>query len=112
MSKPKLLCDENFDPAVSLALRRAGYDAIHIYDVKRQGASDEAQLLFAIQENRAILTKDRIDFEDLHRTYMLNGWEHCGIVACMPYDTRTMIRELLEFLEDKEEVMSNQLLYV
>jgi predicted nuclease of predicted toxin-antitoxin system len=112
LPKPKLLCDENFDPAISLALRRAGYDAIHIYDVERQGASDEAQLIFAIQENRAILTQDRVDFEELHGIYMLNGWEHCGIVACMPYDTRTMIRELLEFLEDKPEIMSNGLWYV
>jgi predicted nuclease of predicted toxin-antitoxin system len=112
LAKPKLLCDENFDPAVMLGLRRAGFDVIHIYDVDRQGASDEEQLLFAIQENRAILTKDRVDFEELHRTYMLNGWEHCGIVACMPYDTRTMIRELINLLEDKPEVMSNGLWYV
>jgi predicted nuclease of predicted toxin-antitoxin system len=52
-----LLCDENLDPDVALGLRRAGFNAIHIYDVERQGASDEAQLLFAIQENRAVITQ-------------------------------------------------------
>ncbi len=112
MPKPKLLCDENFNPAVTLGLRRAGFDALHIYEVGRDGDSDEQQLLFAIQEDRAILTQDRVDFEELHRIYMLNGWEHCGIVACMPYDTRTMIRELINFFEDKPEVMSNGLWYV
>jgi predicted nuclease of predicted toxin-antitoxin system len=112
LARPKILCDENFDPAVALGLRRAGFDAIHIYDVNRQGASDEEQLLFAIQEDRAIVTQDRVDFEALHRTYMLNGWEHCGIIACWPYDTRTMIRELISLLEDKPDVMSNGLWYI
>ena len=112
MSKPKLLCDENFDPDVWLGLRRAGFDSIHIYDVERQGASDEAQLIFAIQENRAVITQDRKDFVLLHSDYMLNGWEHCGIIICTPTDTRTMIRELLKLLDDKPEIMLNEIWYI
>ena len=112
MEKPKLLCDENFDPAVTLGLRRAGFDVTHIYEVDRSGYSDEQQLLFAIQEGCVFLTQDRKDFVVLHHEYLHNGWEHCGIVICTPYDTRAMIRELINFFEDKPETMSNGIWYV
>ncbi len=112
MEKPKLLCDENFSYEVTLALRRAGFDATHISEEGRKGASDDAQLLFAIQEDRAILTQDRNDFEHLHLEYMRNGWEHCGIVICTSYNTRTMIRELLDLLRDKPAPMSNAIWHI
>jgi len=45
----------------------------------RRRDPDDPQLPLAIEENRAIVTQDRLDFENLHLHYLRHGWEHCGI---------------------------------
>jgi hypothetical protein len=55
-SPVKLYLDEHIWRELTQRLRDHGYDALHVYDVDRGGLSDEAQLEFAAQEGRAILT--------------------------------------------------------
>ena len=112
MPKPKILCDENVAVEIAAALIRAGYDATHVSRLGRRRDPDDSQLRLAIEENRAIVTHDRLDFEGLHLHYMEHGWEHCGIVISNSYDVRTMVRKLLILLEDKSEFMLNQIWYM
>jgi predicted nuclease of predicted toxin-antitoxin system len=112
LEKPKLLCDENVAIEVTAGLRRAGYDATHVSILGRRRDPDESQLRLAIEENRAILTHDRLDFEALHLHYMDHGWEHCDIIISQSYDVRTLVRKLLILLDGKPETMSNGIWYV
>jgi len=50
--------DENVDPDVGLALRRRGIDVTMTREMGLLGLSDEAQLAFARNEGRVIVTHD------------------------------------------------------
>ena len=53
----KFLADESCDFAVVRTLRDAGYEVLAISDVS-PGASDDAVIALAAQENRILLTED------------------------------------------------------
>ena len=112
MAKPKILCDENVAVEIPAALVRADSDATHVSRLGRRRDPDDPQLPLAIEENRAIVTQDRLDFENLHLHYLRHGWEHCGIVISNSYDVRTMVRKLLILLDGKPEFMLNQIWYI
>jgi uncharacterized protein with PIN domain len=67
--------DENVNPEIAVALRRAGIDVTTTQETGLRAKSDLAQLEFAIQEARIIVTHDD-DFLILSS----QGIEHCGIV--------------------------------
>ncbi len=50
--------DENVNPVVALALRRYGIDVTTTVEANLRTSSDEAQLAYALQENRVIVTHD------------------------------------------------------
>ena len=76
----RFYCDENIDYEVCLALNRASFDAIHVKDHNRRGASDPDQFQMAIRENRIVLTHDRTDFVEKNRDYLESGAYYPGIV--------------------------------
>jgi len=51
-------------------LRKLGYDVLTSYDAGQanQGIPDEDVLTFAIQQERAVITLNRDDFIELHRS--------------------------------------------
>jgi len=61
-------------------LRKLGYDVLTSYDAGQanQGIPDEDVLTFAIQQERAVITLNRDDFIELHRS----GIPHNGIIIC------------------------------
>lgn len=52
------LIDNALSPQVSIGLKQAGYDSIHVRDYGMQSASDTAILERALHENRIIVSAD------------------------------------------------------
>lgn len=69
--------DENVDPDIALALRRASIDVTTSQEAKLLAESDTAQLSFAKAQSRVLVTHDD-DFLILHS----QGIKHSGIVYC------------------------------
>jgi len=66
--------------------------------LKRKGLSDEEQLVFAIAEKRAILTRNIQDFAPLAALYYEQGRRHFGIIVARHFDKGTLIRRTLKLL--------------
>ena len=70
----------NFPLAVVERLRKLGHDVLTVREAghDNQQISDEGVLLFAVSEQRAVITINRRDFVRLHHTQP----QHCGIIVC------------------------------
>ena len=60
--------------------RRRGVDVRATHEEKRNGAADDAQLLFAAVEGRAVVTENRTDFELWTERFREQGLPHAGVV--------------------------------
>ena len=89
--------DEHVDPAIAIALRRAGIDVTTTIEAGLRTKNDEAHLQFARSEGRVIVTRDQ-DFLRL----VSGGSDHSGIVF---YTANQSIREIIEGLILIYEVM-------
>jgi predicted nuclease of predicted toxin-antitoxin system len=78
--------DDSVDPSLIRLLRRDGHDVQVPADVGLAGSSDHAHLAHAIRQQRAIVTRNYGDFDDLHDLVILaaNG-HHAGILVVL-YD--------------------------
>ena len=65
----KLYLDEDVHPKLSSALCARGYDVVSAHEVKRCGLSDAAQLEFAAQAGRTLVSFNATDYIKLHRAY-------------------------------------------
>jgi len=76
----KFYSNENFPMDIVRELRKLGYNVLTSYDAGQanQGIPDEDVLTFAIQQERAVITLNRDDFIELHRS----GIPHNGIIIC------------------------------
>ncbi len=63
------------------ALRRAGHDVQTPSEAGLAGEWDPVQMSHAIQQGRAVLTRNYCDFEDLHNLLDLAGGRHPGILV-------------------------------
>lgn len=73
----KFHLDENVSNAVAEGLRRRGIDVTTTPEVNLMGITDEAQVAFALAQQRIIFTQDD-DFLRLHQARVT----HAGIVYC------------------------------
>ena len=89
--------DEHVDPAIAIALRRAGIDVTTTNEAGLRTNDDEDHLQFARAEGRVIVTRDQ-DFLRMSRRIT----EHSGIVF---YTANQSIREIIEGLILIYEVM-------
>jgi hypothetical protein len=72
-----LYADEDFPRGAVEILRQLGHDVLTVHEERRDGRPDEEVLERARSLGRAVLTHNRDDFQQLHRT----GQEHFGIVS-------------------------------
>jgi hypothetical protein len=80
----QLYANENCPLETVQVLRDLGYDVLTTHEIGKSNLKipDDEVLLFAISENRAILTVNRKDFIKLHR----NNSAHAGIIVCTKND--------------------------
>ena len=76
----KVYLDENLAPVIAERLRQHGIDATSAQDVGNVQLNDRAQLAYATQEGRAIITADVIDFIELARDAVATNTAHAGII--------------------------------
>jgi predicted nuclease of predicted toxin-antitoxin system len=76
----RLYADEQFPRKVSELLRTMGHDVLTVQEAgnANQGISDDEVLIFAVKDNRTVITLNRQDFIQLHNS----SSEHIGIIVC------------------------------
>jgi predicted nuclease of predicted toxin-antitoxin system len=90
--------DEHIDPAVAIALRRAGINVTTTNEVGLRTKDDMAQLNFARDEVRVMVTRDQ-DF----LTLVSGATKHSGVAF---YTASKSLREIIERLILIFEVMT------
>jgi hypothetical protein len=76
----KLLLDEHIWQGLAEALTQRGYDVIHLNDTGHRGIDDEAVLVFATAQGRAVLTYNTRHFVPLIRLWYEANREHAGVI--------------------------------
>lgn len=71
--------DENVNNAVAIGLRQRGIDVTTPREAGLTSADDKAQLIYAHDQGRVLITHDN-DFLKLHH----EGFQHAGIAYCRP----------------------------
>lgn len=103
MSAVRLYVDEDAEEhAVVQGLRTAGVDVLTVSEAAMDCETDEAQLLFAASQGRALYSLNVADFCRIHRRFLNEGKEHAGIVLIprQRYSAREKIRRLTEFVAE------------
>ena len=92
--------DESVDPAVAIGLRQRGVDATSAREQGLLGASDLAQLNFAVQAGRILVTHDR-DFMRI----VAAGTFHRGIAYSPPQSQSIgqIVRRLMQLWRDRQQ---------
>jgi len=81
----KLLLDEQISGKVAERLRDRGHDVTAATDDSSlRGLSDPDLFEVAQEQNRALVTYNRVDFEPIVREYAQMGREHHGLVIVHP----------------------------
>lgn len=113
MAAIRLLIDEDVRLLLSETLRRRGFDAQHVVELKRGGRSDPEQLAFAVRQGRAFLTHNIRDYVLLDREYRTKGQPHCGILVCDQVAFRELLRRTLRCLGRKTQAdIRNQIVWL
>lgn len=99
MSPVKIIIDEDVWTGLAEALRQAGYDAVSVSELGRQGLSDEEQLWFAVAEGRAIITHNIQDFAPLAELYFERNLTHAGIIVARQFEKGELLRRVLYLFE-------------
>lgn len=78
--------DDSVDGGLIRLLRRDGHDVQIPADVGLAGRSDQVHLAHAIREQRAILTRNYDDFDDLHVLVVVVAKGHHEGILIVRYD--------------------------
>ncbi len=110
----RLYFDEDVSAGVVENLRQRGFDVVSARDANRLHLDDDAQLAFAVSEQRALVSHNRHDFELRHERYLTEGKRHYGIIiAKRRARDSAVVTRLLGLLNSvTADEMSNQLRYV
>ncbi len=78
----RVLIDENMSSTrLAARLRSAGQDIVLATEVGLVSVHDAHVVLWAVHENRSLLTRDHEDFAALHDLVMAVGGHHPGILV-------------------------------
>lgn len=111
--KVRLFLDEDVHAGLARALGRRGFDAIHAQHLERTGLSDDAQLAYAVQQGRCLVSFNIKDFVLLHNRYVKAGEEHCGIIVSKQLPLGVMLTKLLALMSrHSQESMRNRIVFL
>ena len=72
--------DEDIPDRVADIARRRGIDTLSTQECGRKGRSDEDQLQFAAEQERALVTRNYGDFDALTMRLLAEGRSHAGVL--------------------------------
>jgi predicted nuclease of predicted toxin-antitoxin system len=90
--------DEDVDVLIASLLRSRGFEATTAQQAGQLGKTDAQQLEYATSQEAAILTHNRIDFENLAREYFEQERLHYGIIIVVRNPYQEIVRRLLMIL--------------
>lgn len=109
----ELYLDEDVSVLVADILRSRGFAALTTRDAGNLGSSDIDQLAYAVQHNKALLTHNRADFEQLAEQYRVEDKMHYGVVLAVRYPPYELVRRLMRILNQiTADEMQNQVRYI
>jgi len=109
----KTYLDENISFVVAEILRSRGFEAMTAQEAGNKGLSDDKQLEFASHQGMAILTHDRVDFEELATDYFANDKTHHVIIIAYPRLPQLIAEQLSKILNRiTADEMTNQIIYI
>lgn len=80
----KFYLDEDLAPAIAVALRKRGVDAVSAHEVGHVELGDKEQLVSATRQGRCMVSGNARDFRSLGQDAVAQGRPHAGIVLCPP----------------------------
>ena len=108
-----LYFDEDVSVGIVDNLRTRGFDVLSSRDADTLGKSDDDQMLYAVSQQRAIVTHNRADFERQHEKFLKNGLKHYGVIIAKRRKDGEVAAKLLALLDEvTAEEMENQLRYI
>src|SRR5690349_10279160 len=105
----RLYFDHHIKLQLAEELRAAGYDVLTTQEAGMETATDTAQLTFAAQENRSILTYNIRDFAPLHEQWLSAGRDHAGIIVSQQLGNRQYALLRQRMLRLLNEVSAEQI---
>jgi predicted nuclease of predicted toxin-antitoxin system len=108
-----LYLDEDVNVLVGDLLNARGFDALTVRDAGQLQASDEEQLAYAVNQQRALVTHNRSDFEELIQTYFAAERKHYGVILATRRSPQEIAQRLLVILNRvTADEMENQVRYI
>lgn len=105
--------DEDVSHTAARSLRSRGYRVLTTQDTARKSATDADQLAYAASQNLALVTHNRIDFEQLAAMYFSEGLTHAGIIIAVRRPAPEIVLRLLKVLDRfTTDEMRNRLIYL
>ena len=109
----ELHLDEDVSALMATLLRARGFAVLTAHEAGMLAQDDPAQLSYAVQLERCIVTHNRVHFERLHAGYLRSGREHCGIIVAARRNHYELARRLGVLLNSlTADEIRNQLLYI
>ncbi len=109
----ELYHDEDVSDLIADLIRARGFSVLTTLEAKNLGENDAAQLEFAVNQKRVLLTHNRVDFEKLAKEYFEQNKTHCGIIIAVRRLPNEMMQRLLEILNyTTADEMMNQIRYI
>ncbi|AVH65135.1 DUF5615 family PIN-like protein [Nostoc sp. 'Peltigera membranacea cyanobiont' N6] len=103
--------NENFPIAIVNLLRSKGHDVLTYYEAGQanQGIPDDVVLQYATATGRILITENRQDFIDLHRTVP----NHAGMIIFKhDRDYAGKVKAIIDFFDEDSRTLENRLLRV
>lgn len=109
----EIYLDEDVDVLIAELLRSHGFVALTARDAGMRGQGDDVHLEYAVAQSKAVLTHNRVDFENLAKDYVATGRTHYGIILAGRRSPYEVVRRLLILLDSvTADEMQNQLCYI
>ncbi|MBX3052501.1 MAG: DUF5615 family PIN-like protein [Caldilineaceae bacterium] len=108
-----LYLDEDVSALLATLLRVRGIDTTTTREEDMLGRLDSEQMQRAVTLGRAIVTHNRVDFEEIHANCVEQDVEHFGVIVAQRRDVYEIARRLGLLLNRlTADEITNQLFYI